>query len=57
MPKKLKLNNLKVESFSTTLNDEEAKKIKGGYSEDLTYCDTYVCCTFPSKRIDCTMDC
>jgi hypothetical protein len=37
MPKKIKLNleDLKVESFVTTLNDEEKYRIKGGVLNNL----------------------
>lgn len=49
MPKKLKLNDLKVKSFTTALSDEEKSGIKGKS-------DTWIYCT-KSKLINCTVNC
>ncbi len=40
MPKKLKLSNIKVQSFVTSLEDDAKKKVKGGEPtlEPETYC-------------------
>ncbi|MCU0286210.1 MAG: pinensin family lanthipeptide [Acidobacteria bacterium] len=48
MPRKLNLSSLKVQSFVTSLNEEEKKKVKGGtYSIVETLCAT--CDTCPAQ--------
>ena len=57
MPKKVKLTDLKVQSFVTGLSKSEEDKAKGGISGTGCY-ETYVCatrlCTTPGI---CTMTC
>lgn len=53
MPKKLKLNlnELKVQSFITTLNDAERNMLRGGGSEEQVSCtgpDCVESCTCPT---------
>lgn len=64
MPKKLKLSDLKIQSFVTSLENGEKKKVKGGGTILLTNCaeDTCLECeTTPSCVCDtyfsCISDC
>lgn len=53
MPKKLKLSDLKVQSFVTSLENDEKNKVKGGLTspncetDDTCTCNTY-CGTCPT---------